>query len=244
MGGEGDMAAGRAAAARFGVWASAATAALAAVAFGIGATTPPRSGPFAAPGTAIPYPYSTAAAFVPRDFLWMYAAFLMMLAFVVMAACIRETHMTAGPLFGTVGLSLAIASFAIIAVDYAIQLRAVQPALVQHEGAAVVVLSQYNPHGVFIALEEIGFLLAAVAFVFLGLALGGTRLERITRWVLFLAASLTVLSFAGLSAYFGFDIGYRFEVASIAIVWITLAVVGVMLAFVFRGYARANATMR
>ena len=60
---------------RVGMWSAAATAALAAVSFGVAATTPPRTGPFAAPGTAISYPYSIAAQFVPRDFVWMYLGF-------------------------------------------------------------------------------------------------------------------------------------------------------------------------
>jgi hypothetical protein len=73
---------------RVGFWAAALTALLAAVSFGVAATTPPRTGPFAAPGTAIPYPYAEAARFVPGDFVWMYLALLMMLAFLVLAACI------------------------------------------------------------------------------------------------------------------------------------------------------------
>ena len=71
---------------RTGFWAAILTAALAAVSFGVAVTTPPRSGPFAAPGSAIHYPYTSAAQFVPRDFLWMYPALLMMLAFLVLAA--------------------------------------------------------------------------------------------------------------------------------------------------------------
>ena len=52
-----------------GMWSATVTALLAVVAFGVAATTPPRTGPFASPGTAVAYPYSAAARFVPRYFI-------------------------------------------------------------------------------------------------------------------------------------------------------------------------------
>ena len=75
---------------RTGFWAAILTALLAVASFGMAVTTPPRTGPFAAPGSAIPYPYAAAARFVPHDFVWMYPAVLMMLAFLVLAVCVRE----------------------------------------------------------------------------------------------------------------------------------------------------------
>jgi hypothetical protein len=226
---------------RFGMWSAAVMAALAAVSFGVAATTPPRTGPFAAPGTAIAYPYSAAAQFVPRDVVWMYLALLMMLAFALVAVCVRERGAAEHRLFGTIGSSLATASFVVIAIDYFIQLRTVQPALVRGEADGLVILSQYNPHGVFIALEELGFLLAGISFLFLALSLGSSRLERATRWVLLMASALVVASFVGMSVLFGLSLEYRFEVAVIAILWLTLLVVGVLLAFVFSRSARTEA---
>jgi hypothetical protein len=221
-----------------GMWSATVTALLAAVAFGVAATTPPRTGPFAAPGTAVAYPYSAAARFVPRDFIWMYLALAMMLAFVVLAACVRERSVGSRRLFGTVGLSLATASFGVIAADYFIQLRTVQTSLVMGEADGLAILSQYNPHGVFIALEELGFLVGGISFCFLALALGSSRLERVTAWVLLVSSALLIVAFVGLSAHFGVHIEYRFEVAAIAIVWLTLLVAGVLLALVFAGSTR------
>ena len=219
---------------RIGFWAAILTAALAAVSFGVAVTTPPRSGPFAAPGSAIPYPYTTAAQFVPRDFLWMYPALLMMLAFVVLATCVRERAPDGRKVFGTIGLSLALASFTIIAIDYFIQLRTVQPALLRGEWDGLAILSQYNPHGVFIALEELGFLAMGLSFAFLALVLGSSRLERVTRWVYLASSALIVAAFVGMSWYFGFGLEYRFEVTAISLGWLTLMISGILLAFVFR----------
>jgi len=61
------------------------TAVSAAVALGMAITTPPRSGSFCS-GDCITAPYTDAADFVPRDYLWMYAACLMLASFVVLVA--------------------------------------------------------------------------------------------------------------------------------------------------------------
>jgi hypothetical protein len=176
--------------------------------------------------------------FVPRDFLWMYPALLMMLAFLVLAACVREHAVADRKVVGTIGLCLAVASFTIIAVDYFIQLRTVQPALLNDEFDGLAIMSQYNPHGVYIALEELGFLVMGLSFAFLALAIGSSRLERVTRWVYLASSALIVAAFVGMSWYFGFGLEYRFEVAAIFLGWLTLMISGVLLAFVFRRSTR------
>jgi hypothetical protein len=55
----------------------------------------------------------------------------------------------------------------------------------------------------------------------------------VTAWVLLVSSALLIVAFVGLSAHFGLHIEYRFEVAAIAIVWLTLLVGGVLLALVF-----------
>ena len=162
---------------RFAVWSAAVTSLLAVVSFALAVTTPPRTGPFAQAAVLIKYPYAEASRFVPRDFLWMYPATLMMLAFVVLAACILHRASARLRLFGVIGVCLATVSFTVIVIDYFIQLRTVQVALLCGEASSVVALSQYNPHGVFIALEEAGFLVAAVSFVFLALALASSSAQ-------------------------------------------------------------------
>jgi len=220
---------------RWGFWSSVATTLLAVISFGTAVTTPPRTGPFAVPASVIAYPYLQAARFVPRDFLWLYPTLFMMTAFLVLAICVAHAALEDRRLFGTIGLTFAAISFTVIAADYFVQLQTVQPALLRAEEAvSVVTLSQYNPHGVFIALENLGYLAMGVSFGFLGLALGASRLERATRWVLFVGSALTVLAFVGMSAYFGLGLEYRFEVIAIMFNWLTLVVAGTMLALVFR----------
>jgi hypothetical protein len=220
--------------ARTGFLAAVCTALLAVVTLSIGVLTPPRAGPFAMPGTSLAYPYADAAPFVPRDFLWMYPGLLMMLAFLVLAACVREHAAPERRLFGTIGVCLATVAFVVIGADYFIQLQTVQPALLRGEGAALAVISQYNPHGVFIALENFGFLTMSLSFAFLTPCLGHSRRERATRWVFLVASALAALALVGMSLYYGFELEYRFEVAVISINWLTLIACGILLAGVFQ----------
>ena len=57
-------------AARLGRWIAPLLAVMAASAFALGITTPPRSGPFCV-GQCIVYPYTEVVQFVPRDYLWV-----------------------------------------------------------------------------------------------------------------------------------------------------------------------------
>jgi len=159
-------------------------------------------------------------------------------AFSVLAACLRERAADDRKVFGTIGLSLSAVSFTVTAIDYFIQLRTVQPALLLGEADGLAIISQYNPHGVFIALEELGFLVMGLSFAFLALSLGSSRLERATRGGFLVSAGWMVVAFVGMSWYFGFGLEYRFEVAAITIGWLTLTVSGVLLALVFRRSAR------
>lgn len=219
---------------RTGFWSALLTALIGAVSLGVAITTPPRSGPFAAPGTAIEFPYAQAVQFVPRDFLWMYPALLLMLSFLVLAVCLRERALPESRVLGTVGMNLAVLGVGIIAVDYFIQLQTVQPALLKDEALSVAALSQYNPHGVFITLENLGFLLISLSLGFFATTLRRTRLERVVFWFFVGCATIAVVALVAMWSSLGFDLEYLYEVAVISALWLTLIVTGALLAFVFK----------
>lgn len=154
---------------RLGVWAAVSTTLSTVAALGLGATTPPRSGsncPNAFVEACITYPYTDAAAFVPRDYYWMYPAVLMVLLFVVLVACIHYYADADKKIYSHIALCFAGISAAMLTTDYFIQLAVVQPSLLQGEVEGLSPFSQYNPHGIFIALEDIGYLMMAVVFLF------------------------------------------------------------------------------
>src|SRR6516165_4218465 len=72
-----------------GFWTALLTSVCAVAALAVGITTPPRSGPNCITD-CLTYPYTDAAAFVPRDYLWMYPAALVAALFVVLVTCIHH----------------------------------------------------------------------------------------------------------------------------------------------------------
>jgi len=167
-----------------GFWAALATAVTAAVSLALAVTTPPRSGPYCRSG-CVDYPYTDAAAFVPRDYLWMYTAVLLALLLIVFFACLVEWVGPPRRVLSRFGFVFTTIGGAVLVIDYAIQLTVLQPALVRGQTEAVSPWTQYHhPSGVFIALENVGYGLLNLGFIFLGAALLRlpTRLERAAEW--------------------------------------------------------------
>jgi hypothetical protein len=118
----------------------------------------------------------------------------------------------------------------LLVVDYFVQLAVVQPSLLKGETEGLSLMSQYNPHGVFIALEDVGYVLMGAAFVLAGVAFDGeSMLERAIRWIFTLSGLMTIAALPLLAILFGQDLDYRFEVTALAINWTALIVAGVLL---------------
>jgi hypothetical protein len=219
---------------RFAAWAAAVTAIAAALALGIGVFTPPRGGVLCTSG-CIAYPYADAAPFVAGDSIWIYPAIVMALGFVAVAASLHELAPPGGRLAGLVALAFAVLAAGLLVGDYAIHLMVVVPSLARGEGAAMATLSMYNPHGVFIALENAGYFLMGVAFLGASGAIGRTGcLGSAARWVFLVAGALAVGGLLVFAALFGSDLDVRYEVAAISIDYLCLAVGGTLLAVLFR----------
>ena len=226
-------------AARFASWAGVSTAVLAVASMVTGVTTPPRSGPYCEAG-CVAYPYTAAAEFVPRDYLWMYPTLLMVLAFVTLAGGLHDLVPGARRVFSRAGLSLSLMGASLLVVDYALQLTVMQPALLTGELEGVSPLSQYNPHGVFIGVENVGYALLAGAFAFLGVALATSRstLLRVAAWVLRLGAVLTLLDLIVSAVVYRSGLDYRFEVIALLVTWLVLVATGVLVPVALRRDAR------
>lgn len=205
------------------------TAVFALLALGVAlAFAPARSGPNCIED-CITWPYTDAAAFVPRDFWWMIFAFLLALTvpllFVSASARVRPGREAALQ----AAVVLATIAAAILTFTYGTQYLTVQVSLARSETTYLSLWSQYNPHGMFVMLESVGFFITALALLNYGLALH--RVDRRTRIVAGLCRYGGVLA-AGLLpltlALYRFELEYRYEVLAIAILWPLLTVVGAM----------------
>jgi hypothetical protein len=106
----------------------------------------------------------------------------------------------------------------------------------------LALLTQYNPRGLFIVFEDLGYLMLAVAFLFAGAAMPRSiRPGASLRWTLTGAFLLAVASLLGLGWRYGTEMGLPFELAIISIDWIALAVVGILLSLFFRCLRRLQA---
>jgi len=216
---------------RLGFWSAVSTAVLAAAAFAIGIATPARSGLFCT-GSCITYPYTDVTLFIPGDYLWLVPGFLLAFSFVVLMACIHSYAADNRKIYGQIGLAFALVYAALIATDYFLQFTVVIPSLLTGETAGLSLFTEYNPHGIFIALEGVGYFMMSAALLSVAVVFSGGRLERAIRGLFIASFVLALGFFVGLS-WLKYDI-VAFEVAILTINWIVLIISGVLLNVLFR----------
>jgi hypothetical protein len=226
---------------RLSLWAAILTALMAAVSLAMAVTTLPRSGPYCQSGCVV-YPYTDAAAYVSRDYLWIYPAIVLTLLALVLMECIHCQLPPSRELLSRIGVAFTIMGVAVLVVDYAIQLTFLQPALLIGETEGLSPWTQYNPHGIFIALENVGYALFNVAFLFIGVAMlrMPTRLWRTAGWVFTLGGALTLVLLVFYAASYRARLDYRFEVTAILITWLVLIIAPILLSLALRRHEPVN----
>jgi hypothetical protein len=213
-----------------GFYVSLATAVITLITFAVAVGTPPLSGPFCA-GNCFEYPYTDIAGRFPRDYYWMYGAIVLSLAYLTMMVVVHQTTAPEKRLYSQLSLQLASMASLVLIVDYFVQLSVIQASLVAGETEGIALLTQFNPHGIFIVLEEIGFILMIVSFVALAPAL---HQHKALQWTVIIGFILSLVALVLVSIQYGIEREYRFEVMVISITWIEVIVVSVMLAVKFR----------
>lgn len=217
-----------------GFWSAVLTALLTIVTFGFAMTAVPISGAFS-PGGGAAYPYLDTVSQFPKDFRWMFFALLLIPAYMVLMASIHSYADEKRKIFSRAGLGFAVITAVILMSNYYIQLSVVPASLIKQETAGIPLLIQYNSHGIFIAMEELGYLMMSLSFLFMApVFTGKTRRESAVRLVFFLAFALTMISLAVILARYGTARQDRFEVAVISINWLALIINGVLLSLLFK----------
>lgn len=194
---------------------------------------PARSGPFCL-SDCVAYPYDDIARFYPGDYLWMAPAALAAFALVVLAAAMVEAAAPGRRVFAIAGFGFATISAAALGVCYVSQVEIVQPRLLAGEADGIALLTQYNEHGLFIALEDFGYLVMSLA---LGALAASVRPQagaaRVIRWTGLANLVLVGGAFVAISAVYGVERGYRFEVVAIVADWMALVLIGAAAALWF-----------
>jgi hypothetical protein len=217
-----------------GFYSAVFTVAIALVTFALAITAIPISGANC-PADCIEYPYLDTVSQYPKDFLWMLPAMLLVLGFVALMVSIHFNTEDQRRIFSQIGLSFALIAAVILLSDYYLQFSVVPVSLMNAETEGLAMLIQYNPHGVFLALEELGYLMMSLSFLFIGIAIAGrSRLESVIRWIFMIGFVLVILSLAVVSMGYGLERLDRFEVLVISIDWLILIINGVLLSIMFR----------
>lgn len=226
---------------RVGLYAAALTVVITIVTFGMALTAIPISGANC-PENCVAYPYLDTVSQYPRDFLWMLPAMGLMVAYIVLMTAIHAVAPTPRKAFSQVGLSFAIISAVILLIDYYLQFSVVPMSLMNNETAGIPLLIQYNPHGIFIALEELGYLMMSLSFLFVApVFTRANRLAVLVRWIFITSFILTVLVLVGITITYGMERLDRFEVGIISINWLVLILNGSLLSVFFRRRLKATA---
>lgn len=183
----------------------------------------------------IEYPYLAIESRFPRDYWWMFLAIGVMVSFVVLMVSIHQFAPAEKKIYSQIGLIFGVVAALILIVDYFVQVTVIQASIENGETEGIALLTQYNPHGIFIALEELGYLMMSLAFLCLapGFA-GANRLERAVRWLFIGNFGIVIVALILMVMAYGVDRQDRFEVIAISVNWLVLIVGGGLLSRVFR----------
>ena len=219
---------------RVGLYASILTVATTLVTFGLAITALPNSGAGCLEN-CFEYPYLDTLSEFPRDYLWMPPAMILIVVYVVLVASIHAYASPQKKVYGQIGLSFALIAAGVLLADYFVQFSVVPVSLMNGQTEGIALLTQYNPYGMFIVLEELGYLLMSLSFVFLAPVFAKeSRLATAIRWIFVAGFAVTVVFLVAISAYYGLERMDRFEIAAISIAWLVLLINGVLLGFLFR----------
>lgn len=213
---------------RFGFWIAAATAFMTVLTFALALTALPDK---------VPYPFTEQLISDqwPGDYFWLYPAMVLMLLFVALVAAIHQYAADMRKTYSLLALCLAVIAAAVLLINYYIQAVVMQPSLEKGQVDGWSIFTQYNPHGIFIALEELGYLLMSLVFLCLAPVFPArTTLERALRWLFLFSFAAAVASLAVVVALRGMYREDVFEIIIISIVWLTLIAGGTLLALLFR----------
>jgi len=194
----------------------------------------PPAGPYC-PGNCMAYPFADILLYYPRDYCWMYLAIFQLFAFVVFVVANHSIAQAANKTFTLISVSFALISATVLLLAYFTQFSVVPISVMKGETDGIALITQYNEHGLFIAMEELGYITMSIALFFLAFAFSkNIRCERAIRVILLSQLGLTILAFIFFTLKFGIERSYRFEVATITINWLVIIVTGIMIGLHYR----------
>jgi hypothetical protein len=214
---------------KFGWYSSLAVVLITIITWGFAMIAIPPVGPYC-PGDCMEYPFTDLLSYYPRDYYWMYLAIFQVFAYLLFMISIHFIAPVELRVFGFSSVAFSIISAMILLCAYFIQFSVVPISMMKGESEGIALLTQYNEHGIFIAMEELAYICMSISFLFMGFVFSTeTRLEKAIRLIFLAAFPLIILAFSIYTAKFGIDRSYRFEVAAISVNWLVTISTGILI---------------
>ncbi len=213
---------------KFGIYASISLTILTVITFVFAMAAIPSSGPYC-PDNCMSYPFPDILSYYPRDYYWMYLAVFQLFAYIIFVV---TNHFIASPekrMYSFISIAFALISTTVLLIVYFTQFTVIPISVMKGETDGIALLTQYNGHGIFIALEELGYITMSISFLFLAPVFSfNSRIEKSIRIILIVQFVLNLFSFISYAIKFGIDRSYRFEVSTITINWILIIVITIL----------------
>jgi hypothetical protein len=221
-----------------GYYSSLILAFLTLITFAFALTAIPNSGAFCQEN-CFEYPYHDSMSEFPGDYYWMFLACIMLPAFMAFVLAHESIVSPGNMFFFRVASAMSIIAVTVLTAVYFVQFTVVPSSLLHGETEGIAMITQYNPHGTFIALEEYGYIFMGISFVFLAIVFEGKGLPAVVRWIYISAFVLIVVGFIITTLLFGMVRKDRFEVFVISVTWLVLIINGFLSARYFRRKMKA-----
>jgi hypothetical protein len=203
------------------------------ITFGFAMIAIPPAGPYC-PSNCMDYPFLNLLKYYPRDYLWMYCAIFQLIGYLILTVVILFHTDNLKKFYGFLGFSFAGMAVLILMADYFVQFAVVPISVRNNELEGIAILTQYNGHGIFIALEELGYSLMSLSMLFISLVFSiKNKLEKSIRLFFMLSFLGMLFSFTFYVIKYGIDRSYLYEVAAITINFLVLIINGILLSIYF-----------
>lgn len=166
------------------------------------------------------------------DYVLFVPGFILAPVFIILIACIHYYTSIDKKIYSLISLAFALIYATIITTDYFILWTVTLPSVIHGETMGLSLLSMYNPHGIFVALESIAYLMMSLALLFIAPVFKGGKIEGALRWIFIIGFILAIGSLISIFAM-KYDI-VMFEIAVIAIYCPVLIISGILLSIIFR----------
>jgi hypothetical protein len=95
----------------------------------------------------------------------MFPALVAIVAYLALLAALHGRAAPESRVVTRLGMAFGVIAATTLLGDHYVQLAVMQPSLAAGDSDGISLLTQYNPHGLFIALEELGYILTSLVRV-------------------------------------------------------------------------------